>query len=177
MTTHQEKEERRQRREETAEQERKKRDAKKKVKQMIVISTGLAVVAVVAFLLSNASPAVPDRPIIGDHWHADYSIEICGEMQPIIPEFPGGIHTHGDGKMHIHPYVEEETGKQANLALFFSNAGMEISNSSIQMPGGAEITQCNGVPGKTSVTLNGNTLADYPSYAMQDGDVIAVKFS
>ncbi|MBI4018860.1 MAG: hypothetical protein HY364_01235 [Candidatus Aenigmarchaeota archaeon] len=177
MTTHQEKEERRQKREETVEEERKKRDAKKKVKQMIVISTGLAIVAVVAFFLSNISPAMPDRPLIGDHWHADYSIEICGEMQPIIPEFPGGVHTHGDGKIHIHPYVQEETGKQANLALFFDNAGLKVSNSSIQMPEGAEITQCNGSRAETSVTLNGNALADYLSYVMQDGDVIGIKFS
>jgi hypothetical protein len=35
-------------------------------------------------------------PRMGDHWHATYEISVCGERQPNIGQWSGGVHTHGD---------------------------------------------------------------------------------
>src|SRR5918994_1642769 len=52
-------------------------------------------------------------PVIGDHWHAAVGIYVCGEWQPDIPEFENttGIHTHGDGVIHIHPFSQSGAGE------------------------------------------------------------------
>src|SRR3989338_2225625 len=54
MATHHEREQRKRIKEQSLDEERKKRGAKKKVKMMLVISTALAAVAVIAYLLSRA---------------------------------------------------------------------------------------------------------------------------
>ena len=45
------------------------------------------------------------EPGLTDHWHAAYGIYICGTLEPPFTDDadPNGIHTHGDGVIHIHP--------------------------------------------------------------------------
>lgn len=79
------------------------------------------------------SPTTP-----GDHWHAAYGIFICDQYLPnlsvgVSPD-PGGIHTHQDGVMHIHPFQTATTGRNARLSDFFSQSGLEVSSSKIQLP-------------------------------------------
>jgi hypothetical protein len=68
-----------------------------------------------------------------DHWHAAYGIYVCGEWQAPIPEFenPNGIHTHGDGVVHIHPFSDAAAGKNARLGEFLDSAGVELSNDKL----------------------------------------------
>jgi len=68
-----------------------------------------------------------------DHWHAAYGIYICGEFQPALPEFesPNGIHTHGDGVIHIHPFSDAAAGENATLGRFLENAGVELTDDSL----------------------------------------------
>ncbi|HXG35942.1 MAG TPA: hypothetical protein VNL15_03130, partial [Dehalococcoidia bacterium] len=75
-------------------------------------------------------------PKVGDHWHARYTVTICGEQQPNIPTFedPAGIHTHGDGLVHMHPFNTSGEGGGARLIRFFEYAGGELSNDSLRMP-------------------------------------------
>ena len=60
----------------------------------------------------------------GDHWHSYLGVNICGEWLPNVPEFEApvgspvgsrnaGIHSHGDGLIHTHPFVSSEEGKNA----------------------------------------------------------------
>jgi hypothetical protein len=68
-----------------------------------------------------------------DHWHAAYGIYVCGEWQAPIPEYenPNGIHTHGDGVVHIHPFSDAAAGKNARLGEFLDSAGVELSNDKL----------------------------------------------
>ena len=63
-------------------------------------------------------------PQLGDHIHMALAVNICGEFQPDIPEFESsvGIHTHGDGVLHIHPFSQLGVGSNATLGRFFQDA-------------------------------------------------------
>lgn len=77
---------------------------------------------------------------LGDHWHAAFDVDICGDKLPNLPTFetiadnPGvrtGLHTHGDGVIHIHPFFSSEAGNNATLGKFFSGAGAAVSTDSV----------------------------------------------
>jgi hypothetical protein len=72
-----------------------------------------------------------------DHWHAAYGVYICDQFLPAIPEFesPDGIHTHGDGVIHIHPFTESASGDNADLGVFLDAAGIELDNDSLTVAG------------------------------------------
>ena len=63
-------------------------------------------------------------PQLGDHIHVAYGINICGEFANPIPEFESdiGIHTHGDGVMHVHPFSSLGAGANATLGRFLKDA-------------------------------------------------------
>jgi hypothetical protein len=85
-------------------------------------------------------------PVVGeDHWHAAYGIYICGEWQPDIPEFENttGIHTHGDGVIHIHPFSQSGAGENATLGTFLEDTDVKLSDSELtigkkELPDGAK---------------------------------------
>lgn len=94
----------------------------------------------------------------GDHWHAAFAIDICGQAQPAAQDRVQdtlGIHTHGDGVMHIHPFATRAAGKGANLGRFFDQVGLKVTDSEIRMPD-AKIyregdTTCGGKAGQVVV--------------------------
>lgn len=50
------------------------------------------------------------HPGLADHWHSAYSIYVCDEISPWVyfddsGQDTTGIHSHGDGLIHIHPFV------------------------------------------------------------------------
>ncbi len=47
---------------------------------------------------------------------------------------PGGIHTHQDGVIHIHPFQTATTGRNARLSDFFGQTGLEVTSNKIQLP-------------------------------------------
>ena len=63
-------------------------------------------------------------PQLEDHIHQAFAVNVCGEWRADIPEFesPVGIHTHGDGVLHIHPFSELGVGPNATLGRFLENA-------------------------------------------------------
>jgi hypothetical protein len=62
-------------------------------------------------------------PQLEDHIHQAFGVNVCGEWKTDIPEFESeiGIHTHGDGVMHIHPFSQLGVGANATLGRFFKN--------------------------------------------------------
>jgi hypothetical protein len=72
-------------------------------------------------------------PVVGDHWHAAYGIYVCGEWQPTIPEFEStvGIHTHGDGVIHIHPFSQGGAGENATLGTFLEDTDVHLSDDEL----------------------------------------------
>ena len=74
----------------------------------------------------------------GDHWHAAYGVYICDQYIPsmsvgVEPD-PGGIHTHQDGVIHIHPFQTATTGRNARMSDFFGQTGLDVTSNKIQLP-------------------------------------------
>ena len=120
-------------------------------------------------------------PKVGDHWHADYEVIICGNKMPILPYTQGNIHTHGDGKIHIHPQYPYEAGENANLGRFFRSASVTFTDSTIQYPGNRAYTNgdlcSNGKPGKLKLFVNGKEDDKLDKYVPEDLDRIRVEFT
>jgi hypothetical protein len=74
-------------------------------------------------------------PQLGDHIHMALAFVACGEQLPDLPEFesPVGIHTHGDGVMHIHPFSQLGVGANATFDRYLEDAredgGLKVSVS------------------------------------------------
>jgi plastocyanin len=144
-------------------------------------------------------------PRIGDHWHAPYSIYIGDELQPRIQEVvtSEGIHTHGDGVIHIHPHSSVAEGGGAALEHFFGDQGGKLTNSELQIPGRKETykngDEVNGQRAELRILradsgihpLGGNFsqaivacdskpaaefVRESPRYVPQDGDCIRIVF-
>jgi hypothetical protein len=72
-----------------------------------------------------------------DHWHAAIGFYVCGTFVPDLPEGddPLGIHGHGDGVVHIHPFGASSAGKRAILGIYFKTVGADITDNKIDLPG------------------------------------------
>jgi hypothetical protein len=101
-----------------------------------------------------------------DHWHVAYGIYVCdgadkGHFLPTITDQtdPTGIHTHGDGVIHVHPYVDSSAGKNANLGKFASAVHMTLNAGELKAPKGHDYRDgdsCGGKPGRVQVQVWGN---------------------
>lgn len=155
----------------------------------------LALVAVVALgsvliFLSRPDKAEASPPILGDHWHAAYGIFVCGEFLPPLNDAKtdtSGIHAHGDGLIHIHPFSTRYTGDGASLGAFADTAGLELSDDALTVPGRDQLDNgddCGGQPGKVQVKVweltdnEGRLLeGDFADYAPDEGDLVTIAFA
>ena len=109
---------------------------------------------------SDLDEAAADPPAIGqDHWHAAYGVNICGKLHPGLTDTQGdryGIHSHGDGLIHIHPTSANSAGKNAKLGVFLDEVGVKLTESSIDMPD-ADVKEngdkCGTKPGRVQVLV------------------------
>lgn len=126
-------------------------------------------------------------PRIGqDHWHASYTFYACGEKQPNAPTWESGVHTHGDGIIHIHPFQQSEEGSGARLVKWFEYGGGKLTQDKINLPGLSKTwengeTCPDGTPdagkeGKVQVFVNGKKLSDWSRFIPHDGDRIQMVF-
>ena len=84
----------------------------------------------------NSHPIAASGSVAGDHWHAAIGFDICGTFAPNVPDSgtdPLGIHTHGDGVVHIHPFSGVSAGKRAKLQIFFDTTGVKATSSEIKL--------------------------------------------
>jgi hypothetical protein len=99
-------------------------------------------------------------PQLGDHIHMAISFVACGEFLPDLPEFESsiGIHTHGDGVMHIHPFSQLGVGANATLGRFIKDAhddgelDVAVTNTSLSYLGEKYTegkSKCDGVKNPT----------------------------
>ena len=92
-----------------------------------------------------------------DHVHQAVGIKVCDEWLPDIADpgiDPEGIHTHGEGIIHVHPFVDAAAGPNATLEVFAElvNVGLRdgelIVNGAALVPSG---TECDGRPGEWGI--------------------------
>jgi hypothetical protein len=115
----------------------------------IVAIIGLGV-GIVAFARAQTEPLdneTPPRANLGneepsDHWHAAFAIEVCGtELAPLQDGStdPLGIHTHGDGLIHIHPFSRTASGERATMGKFFDQVGLTVTDTGFELPEGVSV--------------------------------------
>jgi hypothetical protein len=92
-------------------------------------------VALVAFAANDRKSETDVAPVLGDHWHAAVGFYICDQFEPDIAEFESrvGIHTHGDGVIHIHPSSAGGAGENATLGEFLEGAGVQLTDTELTM--------------------------------------------
>jgi hypothetical protein len=145
-----------------------------------------AVVVVLGVILIAANRASPEAPVVGDHWHAAFGVNVCGTWLEPAPEFhtavgstqSAGIHSHGDGLIHLHPYVTSETGAKATVGQFLEYGGWEADADSFRAWDQVEHAtgdECDGQEADVRWSLNGEERSDDISdYQPRDGDIIAL---
>ena len=52
-----------------------------------------------------------------------------------------GIHTHGDGLIHIHPFTDSVAGRKATLGVFLDQVGVSMTNETLRLPTGETFTE------------------------------------
>lgn len=119
---------------------------------------------------------------VGQHWHAAFGLDLCGKWLT-APAFEdeAGIHSHGDGLVHDHPFTQAAAGKNATMRRFFEGGGWKVTATSFDF--GANAKEANGdtcPDGKAGVVrwaVNGQEQhGDISDFIPFDGDVIALAF-
>ena len=77
------------------------------------------------------------HPHINEHWHAAYTIFIGNQRQPNIPTFTGPeeTHTHGDGMIHMHPFIPAGEGSGSAVGRFFDYGEGSLTTDELRIPG------------------------------------------
>jgi hypothetical protein len=92
-----------------------------------------------------------------DHWHAAYGLYVCDHFLPPLNDVKDdktGIHTHGEGIIHIHPFTAAASGLKAQLHIFADQIGLTLGDDGFKTPDGTEYHNgfdCKGKPGKFAV--------------------------
>jgi hypothetical protein len=140
-------------------------------------------------VVSRSGSSGSASPALGDHIHAQFDVFDCrtgGFLDP-APEFEAradggtraGIHTHGDGFIHIHPFSSDETGDNATVGTFLEFAGFDMSDDSWELWQGDPAQNgdacADGRPGELRWAVNGEEQDGDPSdFKPDDGDQIVV---
>jgi hypothetical protein len=174
----------------------------------IAAIVALGIVGVVFAQSQRGSASIPPQPANpatgapGDHWHEAIGVNICGEWLANPAEFTtvaanprvnAGIHTHGDGFIHVEPQTSADGGNNATLGRWFDSGGWSVSSSSVAAWTGPSSdptkkswsndercpshTPPAGQSGHIVWSVNCKTRAGNPaSYKLRNGDIIAIGF-
>ena len=139
----------------------------------------------------------------GDHWHTYLGVNICGQWLTPVPAFEqpvgapsgtqnAGIHSHGDGLIHTHPFVNAEEGNNATLGKYADYGGWSVGSDSIDAWTGPKgdpsqkswsngdtcpFGKFKGQKGEITWAIDGKARTGNPSvYHQQDGETIAIGF-
>ncbi|MEX1008859.1 MAG: hypothetical protein WD271_13570 [Acidimicrobiia bacterium] len=174
-----------------------------------VVIVGIGLIAFSRSSESNGAGNGPPRAADqaagtpGDHWHTYLGVDICGQWLTPVPMFENpvgspagtqnvGIHSHGDGLVHTHPFVVSEEGNNATLGKYADYGGWGVSSDSIDAwaaPKGdpsqkswsngdtCTFGQDKGKKGEIVWAVDGKQKTGNPSdYRQQDGETIAIGF-
>ena len=148
--------------------------------------SGIIVIAAIALIaVSRSSPSAPLAN--QDHWHSAIGVNVCGEWLDNPPEFhfaadnqnqQAGLHSHGDGLIHTHPYVSAESGDNATVGTFFEYGGWSASADSFELWDNQVHTtsdMCGDEEATVRWEVNGEPQdGNISSHRPKDGDIIAL---
>jgi hypothetical protein len=166
------------------------------------VATAILVLAgTLGVVLSRTNSASGIGPTSSDHWHAALGVDDCGKWAPnwLTPVDPSagtpvrsgstiyaGMHSHGDGLIHMEPQSSADTGKHATVGEYFKFAGFKVNATSIKFgtldPSTTVIekngNKCDGKPGVLRWAVNGKEKTGDPGkYKIFNGDVIEIVFT
>jgi hypothetical protein len=153
----------------------------------------IAIAVLVAAWQLYESFTKDEDPKVGDHIHAALGISVCGFPAENAPEFEfkagegegenakAGLHSHGDGLLHIHPFTEDEAGENATVGLFMEYAGFDVGDDHLTLWDDLNVSNgdpCpDGRPGNVRWSVNGEEQDGNPAdYKPDDQDVIEIAF-
>jgi hypothetical protein len=125
-----------------------------------------------------------DRPKVGDHWHAALGVYECDHFAPNVKDSgrdPHGMHTHGDGIVHIHPFDRTASGANATLKVFVETVDMQLSATTFKLPGESKTykngDKCKGKAGEVEFYVNGKRWTGNPTqFRPKDQDLLVLAF-
>lgn len=143
--------------------------------------------AAAAYTFRAHPPPIQRGAAIGEHWHATYTIYICGRRMTNYPTVEGELHSHGDGFIHDHPATQAFAGPNANLGNFLrlyetSIGRLPNGKNSIQFPDGTHYTDGDTCPNDhkhydLEALVNGKRYNGDPSkITPHDKDKVEIKF-
>jgi len=155
----------------------------------------LLVGGTLAVALSRSNSANSLGPQSGDHWHAALGVNDCGTWSPnwLTPtsastggpvragtDIYAGLHSHGDGIIHLEPGADE-TGSRATLGLYFRYAGWRLTANSLTFASGVDEKNgnpCGGKAGTLRWSVNGvERHGDPAAYVLHDRDAVELVFT
>jgi hypothetical protein len=102
--------------------------------------------------VANVAPKASAGTTLGDHWHVAFGVYNCDKWVGNIAKINEptdattgladdaykvtGIHSHGDGVIHVHPFGSQGAGKNATLGTYFKMVGVKVSDSKLELPEG-----------------------------------------
>jgi hypothetical protein len=115
-------------------------------------------VLVVLIARNDQQEAAATTPTVEDHWHAAYGIYVCDAFLPPLTDTvqdPTGLHTHGDGIAHLHPFNSAAAGDNATLAKWGATTGLSFSDHGFTV---GDTTyddgfECSGQPAEVSLNV------------------------
>jgi hypothetical protein len=135
---------------------------------------------------SGQTPPVPNK----DHWHTAYGFYLCDKFAPPITDTtdPHGIHTHGDGIIHVHPYDSSTGGKNAVLGAFTAATHVTLNAGQLRLPGGHDYRdgdKCGDRPGRVRVrifnspadTVGHDATVDPRQVPLRNNEVLTIAFA
>jgi hypothetical protein len=102
----------------------------------LVVVLGVALV-----LFARSEREATAEPRTEDHWHAAYGLYICDAFEPPLGDVGQdtlGIHTHQDGVIHIHPFLNSAAGTNAQLGIWLDQVQLNVEDDRIVLPDGTE---------------------------------------
>ena len=111
----------------------------------LVVVLGVVLIFVARDRRTANAPQGPPT-VNQDHWHSAYTVYVCDETSPrAYPDDSAddvtGIHSHGDGLIHIHPFVSTVSAQFATVGAFFDEIEAEFDDSTLQLPNGTVLQE------------------------------------
>lgn len=138
---------------------------------------------------ADTSPPVANR----DHWHVAYGFNLCGEWASPLNDGPAGdttgIHTHGDGLIHAHPFLSSVAGKNATFGKLMDTTATKVTETSVDLERDGEKfktgDKCGSKVGELTATVfanlqdtKGKVVSGDPSkIRIKDGELITISFN
>ena len=157
------------------------------------LTLGSVVIAGTALVVLSVGDGRDERtpPRVGDHWHAAYGVYDCTSLiAPFVDSMArsaSGIHTHGDGLIHLEVRSSRYSGPNANVGAFAQGVGLKVDDNRVEGPGVRRRRgdRCGEDPGVVQLAVWDGTGDETPTvitdgiadFAPQDGQLLTLSFA